>query len=113
MKFNRDLLSNLQRRQSSSHTTRNIIIATIGGIAAGAIAGLLLAPEKGRETRKRIADNASKLGSDVKDSVNKGWSELNTRVNDVMHSSKEEVEATTSKKGNSKNSGSKTTASSN
>ena len=113
MKFNRDLLNNLQRRQSSSHSTRNIIIATIGGIAAGAIAGLLLAPEKGKDTRKRIADNASRLGSDVKDSVNKGWTELNTRVNDVLHRSTDEVEVTTSKKGNSKNTGSKTTASSN
>ena len=34
----------------------NIVAAFLGGMAVGAAAGLLFAPEKGEDTRKRIAD---------------------------------------------------------
>ena len=34
----------------------NIVAAFLGGMALGAAAGLLFAPEKGEDTRKKIAD---------------------------------------------------------
>ena len=34
----------------------NIVAAFLGGMAVGAAAGLLFAPEKGEDTRKRIMD---------------------------------------------------------
>ena len=34
----------------------NIVAAFLGGMAVGAAAGLLFAPEKGEDTRKKIAD---------------------------------------------------------
>ena len=34
----------------------NIVAAFLGGMAVGAVAGLLFAPEKGEDTRKKIAD---------------------------------------------------------
>lgn len=34
----------------------NIVAALLGGMALGAAAGLLFAPEKGEDTRKKIAD---------------------------------------------------------
>ena len=34
----------------------NIVAAFLGGLAVGAAAGLLFAPEKGEDTRKKIAD---------------------------------------------------------
>ena len=34
----------------------NIVAAFLGGMAIGAAAGLLFAPEKGEDTRKKIAD---------------------------------------------------------
>lgn len=36
--------------------TLNIVAAFLGGMALGAAAGLLFAPEKGEDTRKKIAD---------------------------------------------------------
>ncbi|WP_177604421.1 YtxH domain-containing protein [uncultured Phocaeicola sp.] len=40
----------------------NIVAAFLGGMALGAAAGLLFAPEKGEDTRKKIADVLRKKG---------------------------------------------------
>ena len=40
----------------------NFIAAFIGGCAVGAAAGILLAPEKGADTRERIAEALRKRG---------------------------------------------------
>lgn len=43
------------------------LTAFIVGAAAGAIAGLLLAPERGEETRARISDKAEELLQDMEE----------------------------------------------
>ncbi len=40
----------------------NYLVAFMGGVAIGAAAGLLLAPEKGTDTRERIAEALRKRG---------------------------------------------------
>lgn len=40
----------------------NYIVAFLGGVAIGSAAGLLLAPEKGSDTRERIAEALRKRG---------------------------------------------------
>lgn len=40
----------------------NIVAAFLGGMALGAAAGLLFAPEKGEDTRKKIAEVLRKKG---------------------------------------------------
>jgi gas vesicle protein len=42
-------------------------IALLAGIAAGAVAGLLLAPEEGAETRKKLAKKAKKYEDKLKE----------------------------------------------
>ena len=44
-------------------------IGLIGGLAIGAVLGLLLAPESGEEKRKKVADAARKAASKVKDGI--------------------------------------------
>ena len=36
--------------------TGKVVLGTLAGLAFGAIAGILLAPEKGSTTRKQISD---------------------------------------------------------
>ena len=40
---------------------QKILIGTLSGIAAGVVIGLLVAPDKGSETRAKIADTANSL----------------------------------------------------
>ena len=46
-------------------------LALLAGIAAGAVAGLLLAPDEGAETRKKLAKKAKKLEERLKEKAKK------------------------------------------
>lgn len=43
-----------------------VLAGLLVGAAAGAILGLLLAPEKGSDTRKKISEKKNKFGEDIK-----------------------------------------------
>ena len=43
------------------------ILGFIAGVSIGAIAGILLSPEKGSDTRQKIADRTSEFGNSLKD----------------------------------------------
>ena len=49
-----------------------IILGFIAGASIGAIAGILLAPDSGTATRKKIIDKSGDLTGAVKDSI-AGW----------------------------------------
>ena len=51
-----------------------ILTVFLGGIALGTILGVLFAPEKGSDTRKKIADNAKKLNDSLREKINEAKS---------------------------------------
>ncbi len=65
-----------------------ILVALAAGIAAGAVLGVLFAPEKGADTRKKILDQGKKMSDDVKNKFNKGMEKLN----DLKEGLKEKAE---------------------
>lgn len=48
-------------------------LAFLAGAAAGAIAGVLLAPDKGTETRKKISGKAKELGEAITGKAHDGF----------------------------------------
>lgn len=69
--------------------TRNakVALGLVGAAAAGAILGLLLAPEKGTDLRKRIRSKASDLKDQVNDYVAEGKEKLAEMKDRVMSDS--------------------------
>ena len=66
-----------------------VLIAMASGLLAGGVLGLLFAPNKGRETRKRIADGEKKLNKSIKETVNRG----KEKFSDLKDGIKENIEA--------------------
>ncbi len=47
-----------------------ILLGFVSGLLAGVVTGVLLAPEKGDDTRKMIVDKARSLGNEMGDQLN-------------------------------------------
>lgn len=68
--------------------TTKMILATLTGVASGAILGMLLAPDKGSATRKKL----SKTGDDYLKSLKKDIEELRKYLNKRAESTKNEID---------------------
>ncbi len=58
----------------------NIVIGALAGIAAGAVLGLLLAPEKGAKTRKKIAKKSGESIEELRDQFNEILTTANKKL---------------------------------
>ena len=63
------------------------ILGFVAGAAVGALAGVLLAPDKGTNTRKKISGKAG----DMTDSLKSSFSDFIESVKDTYASSKQEA----------------------
>ena len=67
----------------------NVFLGLLAGFAAGAITGILLAPEKGSKTRQQLLDTAEDFSDGLKAKLN----EFRDMVTAQFESAKDEVEA--------------------
>lgn len=51
------------------NTTVKVLSGFLAGAAVGTIAGILLAPDKGSNTRKKIHDESKRLSGEIADAV--------------------------------------------
>ncbi len=65
-------------------STKKTFIALVAGIALGAAAGILLAPDSGKRTRKRIVRKAEDVSDQLTDLIDRGES----LVKDVKRAAK-------------------------
>lgn len=61
-----------------------VVIALLAGLAAGAVLGIMFAPEAGTETRDKLNESLSKLGESIKDAASE-------QIDNLVGSIKEQV----------------------
>jgi gas vesicle protein len=70
------------------------LLAFIGGVAAGAAFGILMAPDKGSETRKKILSRAKDLSDDLSDAAKDKYNEFLSWKDSMMEDAENEVKKT-------------------
>jgi|JI8StandDraft_2_1071088.scaffolds.fasta_scaffold219732_1 gas vesicle protein len=56
--------------------TNKILTALATGVIVGGVLGVLFAPDKGENTRNKIAEGGKKLSDSIKDKMNQGKEKL-------------------------------------
>lgn len=69
-------------------STDKVVLGTLAGLAIGAIAGILFAPEKGSTSRKQIMDKGNKY----LDKLKSKYSELSDSLTEKFESTKKDAE---------------------
>jgi len=54
-----------------------IVTALLAGLAAGAVLGIIFAPEKGSETREKLNESLADLGDAIKERAEEQFDQLN------------------------------------
>jgi gas vesicle protein len=76
-------------------STGKLILGVLGGVAAGALLGVLFAPEEGKVTRKKIKTKANDSAEDLKekfdsllDSMNQKYKSISQVEQQIVSNSK-------------------------
>lgn len=74
------------------NNTNKILTAVGAGIVVGTIVGVLFAPEKGSETRKKISGQGKKIVDDVQNKFRSGRNKFNDLADDLLQATREKGE---------------------
>ena len=79
-------------------TTGKAILGIVAGLATGAALGMLFAPDKGENTRRKIVKKGEDLSSALNKKIDEKFNDLLDAVMDVMAGSKSASDQTENKK---------------
>jgi len=68
-----------------------VVVALLVGLAAGAALGILFAPDKGNETRDKLAESLKNLGESIKETASKEIDNLMTLKDKVVDNIKSKI----------------------
>jgi gas vesicle protein len=72
------------------NNTGKILTAVAAGVVAGAVLGILFAPDKGSETRKKIRKKGEDVADELKDKFEKVKEKFNELKEDMQQCDKKE-----------------------
>ena len=75
--------------------TGKALLGILAGIAAGALVGILFAPDKGTETRKKIAKRGKDYADDLTVKLNDLMEDVSVKVDSVVKKVKDYTEKET------------------
>ncbi|TRX01508.1 YtxH domain-containing protein [Flavobacterium gawalongense] len=65
--------------------TDKIVLGVLGGLAVGAILGIMLAPDKGEKTRKKIMDKSNDYADELKDKLDTLLGTINKKYEKIWN----------------------------
>lgn len=69
-------------------STNKLVLGILGGVAAGAVLGLLLAPDSGKNTKKKIFNKGKRFAGEVKDKFEDLYKNMSNNHEDLLKKSK-------------------------
>lgn len=66
-----------------------VILGVLGGLAAGALLGILFAPDKGSKTRKMLLDKGEGYADDFKHKLNNMYDTVANKYNGTLKEAKD------------------------
>ncbi len=73
-------------------STGKVLLGVLAGVAAGAIIGILFAPDKGCETRRKIAKSGKDLTDNLNETLKVFMADLSEKFESAVKEAKESAE---------------------
>jgi gas vesicle protein len=70
-------------------STGKLALGILGGIAAGALLGVLFAPEEGKKTRKKIADKGNDFAGELKGKIEDLYKNITNHSQDLLENAED------------------------
>ena len=83
-------------------STGKVLLGVLAGVAAGALIGVLLAPEKGNVIRKKILDQGEDITDELKTKFNEFIESMTEKYQSVKEEGKDYIKKGKSKVGETK-----------
>jgi gas vesicle protein len=74
----------------------SLLLGLLAGFAAGALIGVLYAPDKGSVTRKNISEKGDELAEELKEKFSDLVDNISSKFEESLQSRKDEVDTTES-----------------
>ena len=72
-------------------STGKVLLGVLAGVTAGALLGVLFAPDKGCETRKKVTQKGKDLVTDLEETLKSFLAEVSEKFESALKDAKEKV----------------------